>query len=69
MRTKGRYTSAAREEQSGGCFLSIYTMPEAKFQTCEIADFTPSAHAQGDIPSHAFRKHFTEISNMLRTDD
>jgi len=30
-----------------------------------------SAHAQSDIPGHAFRKQllFTEISNMLRTDD
>ena len=44
---------------------------QAKFLICEIADFTPSAHAQSDIPGHPFRKRwlFTEISNILRTDD
>jgi len=44
---------------------------QAKSLTCEIAYFTPSAHAQSDIPGHAFRKRwlFTEISNMLRTDN
>ena len=34
------------------------------FLTCEISDYTPSAHAQSDIPGHAFRKLwlFTETS-------
>jgi len=44
---------------------------QAKLLICEIADFTPSAHAQSDVSGHAFRKRwlFTEISNILRTDD
>jgi len=45
--------------------------PHSRPLSSEIADFTPSGHAQSDIPGHAFRKRwlFTEISNMLRIDD
>jgi len=43
---------------------------QAKFLTREIADYTPSAHAQSDTLSHAFRRRclFTEVSSMLTTD-
>jgi len=39
------------------------SLVKGKLLTCEIADFAPSAHAQSDIPGHAFRKRwlFTEI--------
>jgi len=44
---------------------------QSKFLICEVADVTPSAQAQSEILGHAFRMRwlFTEISNMLRTDD
>jgi len=49
---------------------SFWLRFQAKFLTYEIADFTPFAHAQSDVPGHAFRKRwlFAEISIMLRTD-
>jgi len=53
-------------------FVSVMSCKcQAKFLTCEIADFTLSAHAQSDIPGHAFRKWWllTETSNILKTDD
>jgi len=31
---------------------------QAKFPTCEIADFTPSAHAQSGTSDHVFRKRW-----------
>jgi len=35
-----------------------YCRRQARFLTCDIADFTPSPHAQSDIPGHTFRKRW-----------
>ena len=54
-------------------FTSLLTSPhstdrcQAKFLTCAIDDFTPSAHAQSDITGHAFRERrlFNETSSAV----
>jgi len=62
---KGRETEAVSSEiafETWKTFTSPLDRRQTKFLTCEVACFTPSAHAQSDIPGHGFRY-------MLRTDD